>query len=408
MSLIVSILILLVAARLAAELAERLGQPAMIGEIVAGLVLGPSVLHMIARSPALDALSDLGVLLLALLAGMEIDLPHLAQAFLGRNVWVSIVGFALPLGLGAAVGLAFHMDSMRALFVGLCSAITALPVSIRILMDLGRLTTDVGRRIVSAAIANDVLALLVLGIVLGSRTSSASPIGEALVVLTAALKIVVFMTAVVGVSRAARLVSHASPGAGSLDVLLSRLKVKEPLFAVTLLFVLGFAALAEVLGLHFVVGAFFGAVLLTRDLLGPARFEDVRQTASGITMGLLAPLFFASIGLEFNARSLTDVPLIAAVLVTAFAGKILAGRLGGRLAGLTPTASWTLGLGMNGRGMMELVVANIALANGFIGERLFSILVLMGVVTTLVTPPLLKWAFERLDRAPERHRMSPT
>jgi Kef-type K+ transport system membrane component KefB len=182
----------------------------------------------------------------------------------------------------------------------------------------------------------------------------------------------------------------------------SALRVKEPVFAATLVFVIVFAALAEALGLHFVVGAFFGSVLLNHDLLGRQQFEQARKTASAVSMGFLAPLFFASIGLAFDPSGLTDVWLTLGVVTVAFVGKIFAGRLGGWLAGMRPAESWALGMGLNGRGIMELVVARIGLSSGLIGSGLFSVLVLMGMVTTIVTPTLLKRAFEAADREEQR------
>src|SRR4030095_1868240 len=177
-----------------------------------------------------------------------------------------------------------------------------------------------------------------------------------------------------------------------------RLRVKEPVFAVTLVFVIVFAALAEALGLHFIVGAFFGSVLLNHDLLGQRQFEQARGTGSSVSMGFLAPLFFASIGLAFDPSGLTDVRLPIVIVAIAFIGKILSGRLGGWLAGMRPAESWALGIGLNGRGIMELVVARIGLSSGLIGSGLFSVLVLMGMITTIVTPTLLKRAFEAADR----------
>jgi Kef-type K+ transport system membrane component KefB len=137
-------------------------------------------------------------------------------------------------------------------------------------------------------------------------------------------------------------------------------------------------------------------MLLSHELLGKARFQEIQKTASDITFGFLGPIFFAAIGLEFDAASLRNWKLVVAVLLTDFAGKILGGYVGGRLAHLTSLGSWAVGFGMNGRGIMELVIANVALANGFIGQGLFTILVLMAVVTTFVTPLLLKQAFSRM------------
>jgi len=398
MTLIIAILFLLIVSRVAAELAERVGQPAMIGEIVAGLILGPALFGLIQQSPELTAIADIGLLMLVLLAGMEISLDQLFDAFTGRNLWISIMGFVVPFGLGLGLGVALGLDAHRTIFVGLCISITALPVSIRILMDLGRLQTTIGQRIIGAAIANDVIALLVLGVIVNASRTQA---GWREVVMSAGMptaKVVLFMAAVVlagkAISKAAA-VAHLDRWRESIG---SRLRVKEPVFAATLLFVIIFAALAEALGLHFVVGAFFGSVLLSHELLGPAQFEQARKTASAVSMGFLAPLFFASIGLAFDPSGLSDVWITVGVVVVAFVGKILSGRIGGWLAGMSPAESWTLGMGLNGRGIMELVVARIGLSSGLIGSGLFSVLVLMGMVTTIVTPTLLKRAFAAADR----------
>jgi Kef-type K+ transport system membrane component KefB len=401
-SLIVAILFLLIVSRVAAELAERFGQPAMIGEIVAGLILGPALLGLIHQSPELTAIADIGLLMLVLLAGTEISLEQLVDAFSGRNLWISIMGFVVPFAMGLGLGVALGLDANRTIFVGLCISITALPVSIRILMDIGRLQTTIGQRIIGAAIANDVIALLVLGVIVNANTTQA---GWREVVVSAGmptLKVVLFMAAVVLAGKAinkAAAMAHLDKWRENIG---SRLRVKEPVFAATLLFVIVFAALAEALGLHFVVGAFFGSVLLSHELLGPQQFEQARKTASAVSMGFLAPLFFASIGLAFDTSGLTDVWLTVGVVVVAFVGKIFSGRVGGWLAGMGPAESWAVGMGLNGRGIMELVVARLGLSSGLIGSGLFSVVVLMGMITTIVTPTLLKRAFEKAEREQAR------
>ncbi len=406
MTLIIAILLLLVVSRVAAELAERVGQPAMIGEILAGLILGPALFGLIQESPELTAIADIGLLMLVLLAGMEIELKQLFDAFTGRNLWISIMGFVVPLALGVATGAMIGLDANRTLFVGLCIAITALPVSIRILMDIGRLQTVVGQRIIGAAIANDVLALLVLGVIVNGNTTGASWREMLASAGMPIVKVVVFMAAVLLAGKAINKAAAMAHLDRFRDAIGSRLRVKEPVFALTLLFVIVFAALAEVLGLHFVVGAFFGSVLLNHELLGQQQFEQARKTASAVSMGFLAPLFFASIGLAFDPSGLTDLWLTLGVVTVAFVGKIFAGRIGGWLAGMRPAESWALGMGLNGRGIMELVVARIGLSSGLIGSGLFSVLVLMGMVTTIVTPTLLKRAFEAADREQQRDPQS--
>lgn len=391
MPLIEALLLLLVVSRVLGEIVERFGQPAMVGEILAGVLLGPSVLRLVHYTPEIRAIADLGVLLLVFLTGMEMEPEALWRAFRGRGAWVSICGFVVPLLLGMAVGYGIGRDNTRMVFIGLCVAITALPVSVRILMDLGRLQTEIGQKIVSAAVMNDAVSLLALGVILEVKTSGTSAATLAVSISLALVKAVLFMAAVVVASRLIKkfLMIRFRRAGGPLDHLIAKLKGKESMFAIVLLFVIGFAALSQVLGLDFIVGAFFGAMLLSYAVLGKANYEEVRKTASNVTMGFLGPIFFAAIGLEFDVSSLRNWGLLFAILGAAFVGKIFGGYLGGRLAGMESTASWTLGVGLNGRGVMELVIANIALANAFIGKELFTALVLMAVVTTVCTPLLL-------------------
>lgn len=401
MPLIEALLLLLLLSRTIGEISEYCGQPAMIGEVAAGVLLGPSILGVVRYTSEIQAIAHLGVLLLVFLAGMEMELDVLWKFFRGRGVWVGVSGFVLPMLLGIGIGIAFRMDTTRALFIGLCIAITALPVSARILMGLGKLQTDTGQRIVGAAILNDVMSLSILGVILDTKKNGGSP-GTAFIAMGLALsKTFTFMAVVV---LAARLMKRlALPrfilSREKAERILNKLQGKESVFAVVLLFVLAFASFSEALGLHFVVGAFFGSMLLSHELLGKARFQEIQKTASDITLGFLGPIFFAAIGLEFEASTLRDWKLVAAILAAAFVGKIFGGYLGGRIAHLTRAESWAAGFGMNGRGIMELVIANIALSNGFIGRGLFTILVLMAVVTTFVTPLLLKRAFARMPAA---------
>jgi Kef-type K+ transport system membrane component KefB len=370
----------------------------MIGEIMAGVLLGPSILGIVHYNPSIDAIAQLGVLLLVFIAGMEMDMEVLWASFRGRGIWVGVAGFIFPMALGILVGVIFGMNATRTVFVGLCIAITALPVSVRILMGIGKLQTDTGQRIISAAILNDITALLILGVILDVKKNGGTTSAAFVSMGFALVKAVGFMAVIV---LAARLIKRFSrerfaQSREKASMLFAKLKGKESVFAIVLLFVIAFASFSEALGLHFVVGAFFGSMLLSHEMLGKARFLEIQKTASDITFGFLGPIFFAAIGLEFDAGSLRNWPLVAAILLVAFAGKILGGYAGGRMAKLTDPESWAVGIGMNGRGIMELVIANIAYSNGFIERELFTILVLMAVVTTFVTPILLKWAFSKI------------
>jgi Kef-type K+ transport system membrane component KefB len=168
------------------------------------------------------------------------------------------------------------------------------------------------------------------------------------------------------------------------------------------LFVLAFGSVSEALGFHFVIGAFFGALLVDPKYFFASRYHELDRTLRSVTEGFLAPVFFAYLGLEFNVGAMTSFWFVAVVLAVSIGSKILAGWLGGRLIGLSQARSLGIGIILNGRGVMELVIASIAYELGFIGQGLFSTLVLMGVVTTMMTPLMLrKWVMPQLEKESE-------
>ena len=393
-----NLLILLVAARIFGEVFERFKQPAMIGEIIAGMILGPSLFNLIHRTEDIKVISELGIFLLVIIAGLEINIDDILRSLKGRNIIISIMAFFLPIFGGMAVGYYFDLDLMTTVFIGLCVAITALPVSIRILMDLGKNNSEVGQKIISVAIFDDVLALSILGVLLNIKDTDRSVTDVLQAGSISLLKLSVFILlltlAYLFIRRILRRGDYLKE---SLDKLVSVIRGKEPLFALFFAFVLLFATVTENLGLHFIVGAFFAAMLISESLIGRENLQAIETTTSKMAMGFLAPIFFAGIGLEFNISSIGNISLLIAVIVVSYLSKIVGGYLGGTMAGLGGRVSLTLGIGLNARGIMELVIANIAYRNGLIGTEVFSILVIMGVLTTLTTPLLLKRAFARMD-----------
>lgn len=397
--LIFSLLIVLVAAKILGEVAERFGQPSMIGEVIAGVILGPSLLNVVQNTAELKVIAELGVFLLVVMAGLEIEVEEIRNSIRGKNVWIALLGFIIPFIGGALTGYGFHYSYTFSIILGLCIAITALPVSIRILMDMGKLDTEVGRKIISAAIFNDIVSLLVLGVILDFNDeskrltdivySSAYTIG----------KIALFVLFLVAAYWLFKLVkSKMGIVNPKVNEFLHYLRGKESLFALVIVFVLAFSSIAEAMGLHFIIGAFFGAILLPRTIFVKGDFKKVKESTSGITMGFLAPVFFATLGIAIDVTSLSNLPLLFMVLAVSFLSKIFGGYLGGRFAGLDRSTSFTIGLGLNARGIMELVIANIALQRGFIDVSVFSILVIMALLTTIFTPFFLQCGFNVIDR----------
>jgi Kef-type K+ transport system membrane component KefB len=389
-----NLLILLVTARIFGEIFERFKQPAMIGEIIAGIIIGPSLLNLIHRTEDIKVISELGIFLLVIIAGLEINIEDILKSLKGRNIIISIIAFFLPIMSGISVGYFFGLDIMTTVFIGLCVAITALPVSIRILMDLVKINSEVGQKIITVAIFDDVLALSILGVLLNIKDTDMSAFSIFQAGVISIIKLTIFILLLSSAYLIIKKILHKGNYLEeSLNKLILLIKGKEPLFALFFVFILLFSTVTETLGLHFIVGAFFGSMLISESLIGKRNLHLIEKTTSNIAMGFLAPIFFTGIGLEFNVESLSNIWLLVGVILVSYLSKIAGGYIGGIFAGLVSKMSITLGIGLNARGIMELVIANIAYKNGLINSEIFSILVIMGVLTTLTTPLMLKKAF---------------
>lgn len=403
MELLYLLLVLLVVTRAFAEIAERLGQPALVGELVAGIVIGALAVRNAEAFPVLSgvvddevfsAITDLAIFFLMLLAGLEMRPRELARASRGA-LGVALGGLVLPLGLGIGLGALFLPESPlrtpQMLFLGVALAITAVPVSVKVLMDLGMLESRLGNTVVSAALIDDVFSLVLLA-ALTSVIETGSPPGW-LGIAALAGKVALFFASTVWI------------GYWVLPLLgrrLHRFALDELEFSFLLVVALGFAVLAELLEMHFIIGAFLAGLLFGRRTVDEAVFQDVAQKVAGVTKGFLAPLFFASIGMHLQVGAVGAVPVFVALLVTAAAvGKILGAGLPARALGLSTREAAAVGIGMNARGAVELVIADIALradlfrTPGDLVQSLYSAVVVVAVVTTLITPILLRALLRR-------------
>ncbi|HWU66223.1 MAG TPA: cation:proton antiporter [Methylophilus sp.] len=391
MPLLTTLLILIVTARLMGQVFSRFNQPAIIGEMLAGVVLGPSIFNLISPTPALSGLAEFAVFLIVLSAGLEMNFKEVVDSMRGKGIVIALLGFLLPLTGGILVGIGFDLDVNRTIFLGLCVSITALPVTVSILQSFKLLDSNIARYSVATAIFNDVAALLVLGVILNlPEQKSYQAVGSA--IFSASWKLIMLILLIVSVSLAIKKVTEKGVRIDQWSEKLVEFIGNEALFGLLLLLVLVFGSVSAALGFHFIIGAFFGALLVDRNFFLPARYKELELTLGSITGGFLAPVFFAYLGLEFNVQIIDSFWFVAVVLAVSIATKILAGWLGGRLIGLSRTDAMGIGFILNGRGVMELVIASIAYERGFIGQDLFSVLVLMGVITTLITPLMFrKW-----------------
>jgi Kef-type K+ transport system membrane component KefB len=390
MPLLTSILLLLVTSRLLGQMMLRLKQPSLVGEIFAGILLGPAVLNWITPNKSLEGISELSVFLIVLAAGLEMEMGEVVKSIKGRGFVAAMLGFLIPLGGGIALGTLLNLNPVRTFFLGLCMSITALPVTIQILSSFHLLQSRIASFSIATSILNDILGLLCLGIILDRQelSSSSGLVPLIVSVIKTSFKLFLFASIVFVTNRLIQWGTHKTSYIEKLVHKLQDLFGPEAVFGVAIIFVLFFGSMSENLGSHFIIGAFFGALLLSRDVFSTSIFSELQSTISSLTSGFLGPVFFAYIGLSFSIHALSHPGIVVGVLLVSIATKLLAGYLGGRLLNMSQREALGAGIILNGRGIMELVVANIAYQRKLIDQDIFSTLIIMGIFTTILTPIL--------------------
>ncbi len=389
MSLLTSLLLLIVLSRLFGELLSRLGQPAIVGEMLAGVLLGPSLLNLIHPNSELAAISELAVFLVVLSSGLEMNFSDVMSAFRGRGLVIAAFSFFIPFLMGVATGKFFHFDVMRTVFLGLTIAITALPVAVRILESFKQLQSTIAKYTIASAIVSDIISLLALGIILDlpdQRTFQA--VAVSLGATTG--KLAILAALIMGFNWAVHRIERSGFRINGIPEYLIKVFGHEALFGIVVTFVLVFSSISSGLGFHHVIGAFFGALLIDKTFFLASHYKDLEKTIGSISNGFLAPIFFAYLGLQFSPTEMQSASFVIVALIVSILSKIIAGYLGGRLTGVNGRDSLGIGILSNARGVMGLVISSIAYENHFIGQALFSTLVLMSIVTTVITPMLLR------------------
>lgn len=380
--LLLDLLIALAAAKIAAEVAEKLNIPAVLGEILAGVAIGPSgfgLIHLTeARGVSLSLLAEIGVLLLLVQVGMEMDLTELGKV--GRaSMSVAVVGVAVPFAGGLLVGVAFGQDTKTAVFIGAALTATSVGITARVFGDLRALATTEARIVLGAAVADDVLGLVILTVVVKVVTGGSVGIGTVMSTVGLAVGFLL-ATGLVGILLVPKL----------LDVVHRRASSPATVTVAALALTLAFAELADASNLAFIIGAFMAGLAL-----GRSRHNERIARDLGAVGNIFIPLFFVQIGVnaDLNAMLKPSVLGLAGVLcVVAVIGKLAAaaGAFG------TRTDKLLIGLGMIPRGEVGLIFASIGLANGVLNNNQYGALLIVVLFTTIVTPPLLRL---RLGRA---------
>ena len=367
------LLIVLVAAKVMAELFERLRQPAVAGEILAGVLIGPSVLNWVAPSDFISLLAEIGVILLLFSVGLEIK-PAAIFRVGKRATLVAILGVIAPFGAGWLLMHLWGASGVEAMFVGTAMVATSVGITARVLSSSGLLEVKTAQIILGAAVIDDILGLLVLAVVTSLASGS---INYTALILTSALAIgFTTLVALVGAPAVTRLAPR-----------IENLRVSHALFVASLLLCLGLSAAASYIGVAAIIGAFLAGLAFAEAS------EDkptMRQQMSGVTE-FLVPFFLVNIGMQLRLEVFRDRWVVAlAILVTLIAvlTKLVACGLGAQ--GLGWRRAGQIGMGMVPRGEVGIVVAQIGLALAVIDQSLYGVVLVMAVATTLIAPPFLR------------------
>jgi Kef-type K+ transport system membrane component KefB len=398
LQLVLLLALVIVAAKTAGALANRIGQPAVFGEILVGLLLGPTAADMLgwplfsapvetggesaALLPVLRDLAEIGVVLLMFVAGLETDVAELRRV--GKVAfWSAFGGVLLPMIGGAALAVAFGFPLYwQGVFIGAILTATSVSISAQTLLELGALRSREGATILGAAVIDDVMGIVLLSLVVAFARASAGGVDVAQIAIVL-VRIVAFFAVAVFAGRG---LTHVFRWAASLEVSQGPLAA-----AIAVAFIYSWAA--EYLGaVAAITGAYVAGVLVAQTA-----FKDkVDAGIHPLTYSMFVPVFFISIGLQVNARDLgTRVAFTAALVLVAIVTKAAGCGLFARCFGFSSKESIRVGAGMISRGEVGLIVAGYGLTNGLIGREVFSASVIMVLATTMVTPPLLRLLFPR-------------
>ncbi|HEY9075702.1 MAG TPA: cation:proton antiporter [Anaerolineaceae bacterium] len=391
LQLALSLSIIIAAAKIGGYLSLRAGQSAVLGELLVGLLLGPSLIDLLHLSFITDQhlpdiiheMAEIGVLLLMFLAGLELHLGELLRS--GKvSALAGTLGVIIPLALGTLVGVLFRMDIQTSVFIGLILAATSVSISAQTLMELKVLRSRVGLGLLGAAVFDDILVILSLSIFLAlTNPESSGGVGMILLVI---LKMVTFLVIASLIGR------WVFP---RLSKLIHNQPISQGLISFVFVTILLYGWFAEVFGqMAAITGAFLAGIWFNQTYLK----DRINSSISIIAYSIFVPLFFINIGLSANIKELAgeNLWLFIVLILVAIIGKIIGAGWGGNLGGLNRRESIQLGVGMMSRGEVGLIIASVGVTEGFISANIFTIIVGIVILTTILTPFCLRLLFPKM------------
>ncbi|SDX42300.1 sodium/proton-potassium antiporter GerN, CPA2 family [Marininema mesophilum] len=368
------LLIILLSTKLAGDLSVRLGQPSVLGKLMVGIIIGPALLGWIKDSESIEQLSEIGVLLLMFIAGLETDIKELNRNR-RSSVAVAIGGIILPLLGGYLAGKALGISDTSALFLGLLLSATSVSITVQTLRDMGKLQSKESITILGAAIVDDILVVVLLAILMSFTGASDVNIGWIIGQKIAFFLLAIFLGWKVVPMLMRWLVS---------------LRVSEAVISTGLIICFGFAYFSEKMGVAGIIGAFIAGIAIAQT---PYK-QEVEQKLEPIAYSIFVPVFFVSIGLSVTFKGLENqIGLILGLTLLAVITKLIGSGLGARLTGFPLPSSISIGAGMISRGEVALIIAALGLEKGLLAPQFYTTMIIVVILTTLITPPFLKKVF---------------
>ncbi|HDR7781541.1 MULTISPECIES: cation:proton antiporter [Bacillus] len=374
------IALILLSTKLAGDLSVRLGQPSVLGKLIVGIVIGPAILGWIENSELLTQLSNVGVILLMFMAGLETDLEEL-NANRNSSLAVALGGILLPFVGGYVSGLVMGMEQGNAVFLGLLLCATSVSISVQTLRDLGKMKTRESTTMLGAAVFDDILVVILLAFAM-------SFLGTDDVNLTMViLKKVVFFASIILIGW---------KGVPAIMRWLSPLRVSESIVSAALIICFSFAYFGELLGIAGIIGAFAAGIAISQTNYK----HEVEKKVEPIAYAMFVPVFFVSIGMNITFDGIgNQIWFILALTVIAVLTKLIGCGFGARMTGFDAKSSAIIGAGMVSRGEVALIIAGTGLSSGLLAQDYFTAIVIVVILTTMITPPMLKYTFGAKDKA---------
>jgi monovalent cation:proton antiporter-2 (CPA2) family protein len=388
MELLLSLILIIIGTKLAGHLCHRIGIPAVIGELLTGVILGPALLGLVLHTEMISIFAEIGVILLMFLAGLESDLDKLKK-YLKPSVMVALFGILLPMIFLSGAAHLFDITWKEAIFIGVIFSATSVSISVQVLKEYQRLDTAEGSVTLGAAVVDDIAVVLIVSLFsafLNMDSGSSSVGGIGLLWDLLGTKILFFL----GLFLFAKFILKP------LISLTKKIVAVEIETALGLVLCFAFAIIAQKVGMSDVIGAFFIGLLLSKHEVK----HNIEHNTSVIGYSLFIPVFFVSIGLDIELSAFKEYAVLIIVFtVLATLTKLIGGYLGGRLTHLDRDQSLIVGAGMVSRGEMALIIVKMGENLGLVSAGHYSAIVVAVILTTLFSPLLIKFAIERAEKS---------